>query len=232
MKCPNCGTKIKFWLDTRFRNMGGVPCPKCPAVLKTTGAFKAAMSLGLIGLVLTVASAAILVLMLLPYSSETQPTGYETPALFLVLDVSLMILIAISMVRVKRIEVVRLRPTCQHCKTFMVVEDAEFCPNCGASMETPAWESITIDEEQLQTVKRTRRVRERKPIGACLVCNLELSSDDNVARCPHCQNVFHKTHLTKWVGKWKRCPACGEHLNRSEIKNGISRSNASKIGDV
>jgi rRNA maturation endonuclease Nob1 len=137
-------------------------------------------------------------------------------------------LYVVSMIRVKKIEIVRLRPRCQRCKTFMVVEDAAFCPNCGASMENPAWESITIDEKELQTIKPVRSVREPKAIGTCLICNLELSSDDSVASCPHCHNLFHKPHLVEWVNKKKRCPACGEHLWGSEIRDRPLQSRASK----
>jgi predicted RNA-binding Zn-ribbon protein involved in translation (DUF1610 family) len=228
MQCPNCGVRIKFWTDARFQNGKEVPCPSCPAVLKAPELLGFVIIIGFFVVLVIVGVTAVLAISSMSTFPQAYAPNLGIVAFFIILSALVIALYVVSLIRVKKIEVVRLRPECQHCKTVMIVEDAEFCPNCGASMETPVWESITIVEEQPQTMKSTRRVRERKPTGICLVCGLELSSHDNLATCPHCRNVFHKTHLAEWVSKKKRCPACGERLYRSELKELHLHSEATK----
>lgn len=43
----------------------------------------------------------------------------------------------------------------------------------------------------------------------CLVCNSELTTDDELEKCPFCGALFHKEHYKKWAKTKKNCPKCG-----------------------
>jgi DNA-binding Lrp family transcriptional regulator len=43
----------------------------------------------------------------------------------------------------------------------------------------------------------------------CLICNGELTTDDELEKCPFCGTLFHKEHYKKWAKTKKNCPKCG-----------------------
>ncbi|WXG46740.1 MAG: hypothetical protein WED05_08815 [Candidatus Atabeyarchaeum deiterrae] len=224
MKCPNCRNEVNFWTNEKRQASGEVHCPNCPAVLKTTARFRASMGLGIAGFPIITIVVVLLVIMYLGTYGGKADSG---ELMFLIgLGILPYFLIVVSIIiRVKKIEVVRLRPTCKYCSAVMVLEDAEFCPNCGASMEHPAWERITITEQQIETQRPTHHLPKPKPVGTCLVCDLEMNESEVLACCPHCGNTFHKVHLIEWVHLRKSCPACGKHLEEPEIKDPPLHSN-------
>jgi CXXC-20-CXXC protein len=218
MKCPNCGNKVKFWTEVRFHNSQEIPCPNCTAVLKATERFMAVFVMGIVGIPLAMFFSGFLIVIayLAPRGGGGTPS-YELVMFLVFLGVLASILITVALVRVKKVKVVRLRPKCQYCGTVMALEDAEFCTNCGASMEGSAWERIKVSE-QVETQNMAHRVTKSKPTGTCLVCNLEMNAGEALTCCPYCGNTFHRNHLTEWVHTKKRCPACYEHLEESELK--------------
>ncbi|WXG43980.1 MAG: HEAT repeat domain-containing protein [Promethearchaeati archaeon SRVP18_Atabeyarchaeia-1] len=42
----------------------------------------------------------------------------------------------------------------------------------------------------------------------CLICNAELTTEDELEKCPFCGTLFHREHYRKWVEKKKHCPKC------------------------
>jgi hypothetical protein len=147
-----------------------------------------------------------------------------TFAFLVVMGTTLDVLIIGSITHTKKLEVARLRPQCKNCGATMILEDAEFCPNCGARIEPLTWTRITISEQEAKTQTTVHKVPKPRPVGTCLICDLEMNSNDALAGCPHCHNVFHKTHLVKWLHMKKRCPACGEHLDENGIASKLSHA--------
>jgi hypothetical protein len=123
---------------------------------------------------------------------------------------------------VNRWEVAWIRSTCQRCGSIAALEDAEFCPACGASLPS-ATIKTAISEDQTGTQRLGGKTPKFQPFGTCLVCDLEMNQADVLAGCPHCGNIFHKAHLATWVRLNKRCPVCSERLAEREIKE-LSRS--------
>lgn len=42
----------------------------------------------------------------------------------------------------------------------------------------------------------------------CIICFMDISNDDNILRCPHCDQPAHKTHITDWLLTKQYCPVC------------------------
>jgi hypothetical protein len=58
-----------------------------------------------------------------------------------------------------------------------------------------------------------------KITGKCMVCNLDVDSDDAVLRCPHCGNMAHKIHMLEWLHVKDYCPVCRRHLEERDLKD-------------
>ena len=43
----------------------------------------------------------------------------------------------------------------------------------------------------------------------CLICNTELTTNDELEKCPFCGTLFHREHYEKWTKTKKNCPKCG-----------------------
>jgi rRNA maturation endonuclease Nob1 len=147
-----------------------------------------------------------------------------TFTVLVVMGTSIDLLIISSIARTKKLEVARLRPQCKNCGTIMVLEDAEFCPNCGSRIEPFTSSRITISEQEAKTQPTAHKAPKTRPVGTCLICDLEINSNDILAGCPHCGNVFHKVHLVQWLHMKKSCPACGKHLDENQIVNKLPRA--------
>jgi predicted RNA-binding Zn-ribbon protein involved in translation (DUF1610 family) len=105
---------------------------------------------------------------------------------------------------------------CNHCHALIVLSNASFCSNCGAS--------LTHGLKDATPLGIGVKAKPRKHIGAktrhgekCTVCGLQLTRDDNVARCPHCGNPAHRTHLLEWIHRRNRCPVCGKYLDEKDF---------------
>jgi uncharacterized delta-60 repeat protein len=108
--------------------------------------------------------------------------------------------------RIRKVPAVAI-DLCPHCGAKMRVPDAEFCWNCGASLERNS-EGVLIGYGG----------REAATAGRCMVCNSDVMKTDVVARCPYCRNVAHKVHLLEWLHVKDYCPICGEHLVESDLR--------------
>jgi hypothetical protein len=42
----------------------------------------------------------------------------------------------------------------------------------------------------------------------CLICNTELTTEDELEKCPFCGALFHREHYKKWAETKKYCPKC------------------------
>jgi hypothetical protein len=106
---------------------------------------------------------------------------------------------------------------CAYCGATIMPPNSRFCWNCGASALVATREKAALITEQREIPARTGRVMMDRPIGTCLVCDLELHSSDVLAWCPHCSNAFHKVHVLEWIKIRKCCPACQERLDKKEL---------------
>jgi hypothetical protein len=105
--------------------------------------------------------------------------------------------------------------TCQHCGTVVALDDALFCSTCGEKLPI-LLKRNAVSEDQTEIGQLEPRISNEQSVGTCLICDLEMSPADSLARCPKCGNIFHKSHLIQWV-RMKHCPVCGERLAESEI---------------
>jgi rRNA maturation endonuclease Nob1 len=145
--------------------------------------------------------------------------GWLVAEMFLILaEFGIVIVVSFSVLlrKVDRWEVAWMKKTCQECGTTVSLKEADFCPKCGANLPPPVIR-LTVSEDRIKTGELRRKTSKAKPVGTCLVCDLEMNTADVLARCPHCGNLFHKSHLSRWVSTKKQCPACGERLAESEI---------------
>jgi hypothetical protein len=204
------------------------PCPSCPAMIKTGDRFRrlnnckhspvlSSLLLGpflAVGIFFTVSDTTGEY-----YSEFGLLLGLSMIAIFLIptgVCISISVYASSQLHYVNRWEVACMRQVCQHCGTVAALEDAEFCPTCGASLPT-AITTTTISKDCVGTQKLGNKAPKVESVETCLVCDLEMNPADLLARCPLCGNVFHKSHLVTWVHLKKRCPACGERLAESEI---------------
>lgn len=105
---------------------------------------------------------------------------------------------------------------CNHCHALIILSNANFCSNCGASLTHGLNDSTPLGIEV--------RTKPRKHIGAvakhgekCTVCGLQLTQDDDVVWCPHCGNPAHRNHLLEWIHRRSRCPVCGGYLDEKDF---------------
>jgi predicted RNA-binding Zn-ribbon protein involved in translation (DUF1610 family) len=71
-------------------------------------------------------------------------------------------------------------------------------------------------KEKNKLGKNTGRMAEHGK--ECMVCNLELDEDDDVAWCPNCGSPAHRTHLLEWIHVKNNCPICGNHLGEQDLQ--------------
>jgi hypothetical protein len=106
---------------------------------------------------------------------------------------------------------------CNHCHAVIILSNAKFCSNCGASLRQGLKDTTPLGE----------RVKAKSKSGAvavagngekCVVCDLQLNRGDDVVWCPSCGNPAHRTHLLEWIHVKNRCPVCGEHLREQDFE--------------
>jgi hypothetical protein len=78
---------------------------------------------------------------------------------------------------------------------FRCIECGEFitdgggtCPSCGATQQR------------------------------CTVCNQYIGQEELYSKCPHCEQLAHRSHLLKWIKIRGICPYCKRKLRLEEIK--------------
>ncbi len=48
--------------------------------------------------------------------------------------------------------------------------------------------------------------------NVCMVCKLDLRSEQKTLQCPICLSLFHYDHLVSWLKKSQTCPVCGQQI--------------------
>lgn len=46
----------------------------------------------------------------------------------------------------------------------------------------------------------------------CMICKLPFKPQQEVARCPMCQSLFHRDHIFEWLKVKGKCPVCQQQL--------------------
>lgn len=106
---------------------------------------------------------------------------------------------------------------CNHCGEIIVLSNSKFCSYCGASLRHGLEDATPLGEEG--KVKPKEHLETVADHGEkCMVCDLELTQDDNVVWCPHCGNPAHRTHLLEWIHVKNRCPVCEERLREQDFQ--------------
>jgi hypothetical protein len=186
------------------------PCPNCPAMIKTSHRGQTLLLLRLGAL-----------LMFMPIGIFSAIGGFsviEITCLFLIcLIIPTIVVTSVLLRRVNRWEVAWMRRACPSCGAVIALMDAKFCQRCGAGLPTTIVTAV-ISKDRVSSQQPARKTPKVKPIGTCLVCDLEMNTADLLAVCPRCSNVFHKSHLAEWVRLKKHCPVCSERLAEREIK--------------
>lgn len=101
---------------------------------------------------------------------------------------------------------------CRYCGAAILVHDPQFRWNCGASLrrdDMPVAEPVT---------KRGRLLKKK-----CMVCDLQLSSADEIVHCPHCGNLAHKDHLLEWLHVKGSCPICHQNIEENELRARVNK---------
>ncbi len=75
--------------------------------------------------------------------------------------------------------------SCPNCKVLNKF-DSKFCIKCGLSLEDK--------------------------FAKCVICFLEIVEEDEIIRCPHCDNPAHKSHFLEWLKIKGFCPICKKRL--------------------
>ena len=53
----------------------------------------------------------------------------------------------------------------------------------------------------------------------CSVCKLPISENQEIGKCPHCENKAHITHLFEWVKTQGKCPICLQDIKMDSIED-------------
>jgi predicted amidophosphoribosyltransferase len=227
MQCPNCGSDVlipgpSYSYDTegyteilaRNDRWGGITCDSCPAIMSISYkdsmqgfgiAFLIALLATIIGIILIVVDPGS------SYDYYYYSFGIGVPLALIegsIAFVAVLIIAGVSYGK-RKLEIIGMRPACPSCGTALENKEVEFCSKCGASV------TATVAPIPAETQKLDVPPAER--VGVCMVCNLDLTTSDLAAWCPHCGNPAHRSHLLEWVHVKNRCPKCGEHLAEHEV---------------
>jgi predicted RNA-binding Zn-ribbon protein involved in translation (DUF1610 family) len=106
---------------------------------------------------------------------------------------------------------------CNHCHAVIVLSNSKFCSNCGASLGQGLEDATPLGMNEKGKSGKNVQLK-TKHAKECMVCNLDLNQDDDVAWCPHCGSPAHRTHLLEWIHVKNSCPICGKHLSEQDFK--------------
>ncbi len=69
---------------------------------------------------------------------------------------------------------------------------------------------VITEKKQANFVAKYRR--EFKEEGnkefICMICKLQIYSDELVYICPNCNSHYHEDHLNEWLKIERKCPVC------------------------
>lgn len=112
------------------------------------------------------------------------------------------------------LEVVLPRQSCRNCGFPVEIENARFCPRCGAELRLENNPDSTLTEHV-----GTTELRERFPndgrIRKCILCGQDVKSHHNTTECPSCGGIFHTPHLLEYLHVHGGCPQCGKRLDET-----------------
>jgi Zn finger protein HypA/HybF involved in hydrogenase expression len=228
LRCPSCDNEFNaepliLAQDELSLLEEELHCPICSAMIKISNGYKILADLKWVAFGYALFFGLILFCVLSCFAPEagvdSLGIGYLAIACLIVIGICISV-VEIASVKLRRTnmwEVAGMRRTCQCCGGLLTPEDTELCPSCGATLYTVIVSEVTISHDVVDS-RAVHKASKSEPVGTCLVCDLDMHSADALVLCPHCSNVFHKSHLIQWVRLKKRCPACGEHLYESEIK--------------
>lgn len=221
LKCPNCSES--FSMEAYMWRAGVFRCPKCAATLRPPKRMWKSFWLSTLGyFALLLAAGATCYAVNIDFS-ETFGFGKNliVSALFWSTFVFLVIL-SLFLFHGLKLQLVQLTPSCGNCGSTVIVENAHFCPRCGASLSAKA-RGRGVRVMQPVPAPSTREAATIGPVGTCIVCKQEFRLGSDYACCPHCGSPAHKTHLLEYLHVHSQCPACQRHLDERELRQQLAR---------
>mgnify|MGYP000100088845 CR=1 FL=1 len=133
---------------------------------------------------------------------------------------------------------------CPHCGAELK-KDAKFCPKClndvykcsicfrfiknDELVKCPKCDAPAHERHFLEWVKKTgscpvcqNKLYEQEVAKiTCVVCGLEIKSDEkpeNLIKCPNCGTLAHREHYLEYIKISKTCPECKKEFSTKEIK--------------
>ncbi len=103
-------------------------------------------------------------------------------------------------------------------------------PSAPASVSAFVQPSVSTVSSQPQPQISAEPVRSEKPLAdislektkamvatsdlneKCMLCRKNIRSGEIYVKCPHCQNIAHRSHLMEWVKVKAICPVCRQRL--------------------
>jgi hypothetical protein len=224
-RCPSCGSEVKAdsLMPGRESSLSQFPCPNCEAMIKPNARYRTVSDLMWVAFGYAILSGLILVCILAFAAPDVGVELADNDSLVasgltaLWISASVAEIASLKLHRMNRWEVARMRHVCQYCGSVLTYEDVGYCTNCGEPLLTTTEDGGTTNHYAFET-KQAHIVKNCELVGTCLVCNLEMHADEALALCPHCSNAFHRLHLVMWVHVRELCPACGQHLGPSGIR--------------
>ncbi len=103
---------------------------------------------------------------------------------------------------------------CKYCNGVVYTEDSSYCSYCGARLQIG--ENDFAEEEQSSQDLSEQGASQRD--DRCMVCNRELTPDQDIVFCPYCGSVAHRPHLVQWVHEGNPCPRCRASLDEVRLQ--------------
>jgi hypothetical protein len=102
---------------------------------------------------------------------------------------------------------------CVRCGAILA-ENASYCLRCGEPIG-----GVQLPKGPKSALEPIRRARSNASLigQRCMVCDLPVKRGEELVRCPHCNNIAHKTHMLEWLHVRGTCPVCGEHIEDSSL---------------
>ncbi len=103
-------------------------------------------------------------------------------------------------------------------------------PSAPSSASSVVSSTVPLAPTQPQAQITAEPVRSEKPLAdvslekakamvatgdlneKCMLCRKNIRSGEIYVKCPHCQNIAHRSHLMEWVKVKAICPVCRQRL--------------------
>jgi Zn finger protein HypA/HybF involved in hydrogenase expression len=212
--CPKCNNKFAILPMARE-----FPCPNCDAVLRIANIGETARKKKAYFIPLLISGLSYIIVMFILMFS-TRDAGLLLQQTFVVSLVVLpiffgMVLALNALEKHVRLEVVRLRQSCNSCGYIISIENSGFCPRCGASLQ-PGSQLYSSLGEKVGAPEVQQQIYGSMSIGVCMICGKEINRYDASVRCPGCESIFHKAHLLEYLHVHGGCPVCGKSTDEME----------------